>query len=218
MNKPKLVIFDWDDTLANTRNAVVKSMNYVLELYNLPNWDIIKEQKRDKNKSLKENFVNFFGENEAKNAYQKYLAYYNNEAYKEVKQIDNTDIFLQNLLNANIKIAIVSNKETSLLLQEIKNCFPTIQFNHILGNGDALNNKPASDPVLKIMEFYNFELNKNNVWLVGDTKQDTDCALNANCQAILIGKGKFMDEEYLKINKTIKLFDNFEELNKLFLQ
>ena len=40
-----------DDTLAKTRNAVVKAMNYVLSLYNLPEWDIIKEQKRDKNKS-----------------------------------------------------------------------------------------------------------------------------------------------------------------------
>ena len=32
---PKLIIFDWDDTLANTREAVVNAMNYVLSLYNL---------------------------------------------------------------------------------------------------------------------------------------------------------------------------------------
>lgn len=89
MEKPKLVIFDWDDTLAKTRNAVVKAMNYILKLYNLPEWDIIKEQKRDKNKSLKENFPNFFGETEAKNAYQKYLDCYNKEVYKKVKLFNN---------------------------------------------------------------------------------------------------------------------------------
>lgn len=216
MQKPKLVIFDWDDTLAKTRNAVVKAMNYVLSLYNLPEWDIIKEQKRDKNKSLKENFPNFFGEEEAKNAYQKYLDYYNTEAYKEVEKINYTDEFLNNLIKNNIQIAIVSNKEKSLLLKEIENCFPKIKFNHILGNGDAENNKPAPDPVYKVMKNYDFELNSNNVWLVGDTKQDTDCALNAKCQPMLMGKGKFMDEEYLKINNAIKLFDNFKEINEYF--
>ena len=216
MKKPKLVIFDWDDTLAKTRNAVVKAMNYILKLYNLPEWDIIKEQKRDKNKSLKENFPNFFGEEEAKNAYQKYLDYYNKEAYKEVKKIDNADKFLEDLVNNNIQIAIISNKEKSLLLREVESCFPQIKFNHILGNGDAEHNKPAPDPVYKVMENYDFELNSKNVWLVGDTKQDTDCALNAKCQPMLMGKGKFMDEEYLKIHKEVKLFNSFEEIDEMF--
>lgn len=214
--KPKLVIFDWDDTLAKTRNAVVKAMNYVLKLYNLPEWDIIKEQKRDKNKSLKENFPNFFGEEEAKNAYEKYLQYYTKEAYKEVEKVNNTDIFLNNLIEHNIQITIISNKEKSLLLKEIESCFPNIKFNFILGNGDAEHNKPAPDPVFKIMKSVDFELNEQNVWLVGDTKQDTDCALNAKCQPMLIGKGKFMDEEYLKLNSCIQLFDDFENINEMF--
>ena len=214
--KPKLVIFDWDDTLAKTRNAVVKAMNYVLSLYNLPEWDIIKEQKRDKNKSLKENFPNFFGE-KYEEAYSKYLEYYNAEAYKEVEKVENAELFLNNLIRENIKIAIISNKEKSLLLKEVSSCFEKIKFDYICGNGYANKNKPAPDPVYKIMENYDFELNKDNVWLVGDTKQDTDCALNSNCQPILIGKGKFMDEEYLKLNECIKLFDNFEKLNEYFV-
>ena len=216
MFKPKLIIFDWDDTLAKTRNAVVKAMNYVLSLYNLPEWDIIKEQKRDKSKSLKENFPNFF-EEKYEEAYSKYLEYYNAEAYKEVEKIENTELFLNSLIKENIKIAIISNKEKSLLLKEVLSCFEKIKFDYICGNGYASKNKPAPDPVYKIMENYDFELNKDNVWLVGDTKQDTDCALNSNCQPILIGKGKFMDEEYLKLNECIKLFDNFEKLNEYFV-
>ena len=217
MKQPKLIIFDWDDTLAKTRNAVVKAMNYVLSKNNLPEWDVIKEQKRDKNKSLKENFPNFFGEERAKEVYQEYINYYNKEAYKEVKKIDYTDEFLNTLIKNNIQIAIISNKEKSLLLNEVNNCFSNIKFNHILGNGDAEKNKPAPDPVFKVMQNYDFELNPDNVWLVGDTKQDTDCALNANCQPMLMGKGKFMDEEYLKIHECIKLFDSFKDINEYFL-
>lgn len=216
MQKPKLVIFDWDDTLAKTRDAVVKSMNYVLSLYKLPEWDVIKESKRDRSKSLKENFPNFFGKEEAGKAYEKYLEYYNKEGCKEVKKMENTDIFLKELIKNRVNIAIISNKEKSLLLNEVKFCFPDIKFDYIFGNGDTINNKPAPDPVIKMMENYNFKLNSDNVWFVGDTQQDTDCALSSGCQPILIGKRKFMNEDYLKINNSIKRFDNFEELNCFF--
>ena len=104
------------------------------------------------------------------------------------------------------------------MLNEVKNCFPDIKFDYIFGNGDAIHNKPAPDPVFKIMENYDFELNNNNVWLVGDTQQDTDCALSAGCQSILIGKGKFMNEDYLKINSSIIKFNDFGELNNFFMK
>ena len=215
MSKPKLVIFDWDDTLAKTRDAVVKAMNHVLSLYDLPEWDIIKEQKRDKKKSLKENFPNFFGE-KAEEAYNEYLKYYSSEACKEVKKIENTDTFLKELTKNKISIAIISNKEKSLLLSEVQVCFPEIKFDYVFGNGDTEHNKPAPDPVYKMIENYNFELNSDNVWLVGDTQQDTDCALNAGCQSILMGKGKFMDGDYLEKNSSIKRCGDFTQLAGYF--
>lgn len=215
MSKPKLVIFDWDDTLAKTRDAVVKAMNHVLSLYGLPEWDIIKEQKRDKKKSLKENFPNFFGE-KFEEAYSEYLKYYSSEACKEVKKIENADVFLKKLIASGVRVAVISNKDKILLFSEVQTCFPEIKFDYVFGNGDAEHNKPAPDPVYKIMENYDFELNSDNVWLVGDTQQDTDCALNAGCQSILMGKGKFMDGDYLEKNISIKRFDDFAQLIEYF--
>lgn len=72
VQKPKTIIFDWDDTLADTRLLGVGALEKTLAEYGLPAWDIIKTQKRDPNKSLKENFVHFFGADEEE-AYQKYL-------------------------------------------------------------------------------------------------------------------------------------------------
>lgn len=60
MKKPLLIMFDWDNTLAISRQAVVESMNYVLSKYGLEEWDIAKKKYQDKNKSLKDNFINFF--------------------------------------------------------------------------------------------------------------------------------------------------------------
>ena len=55
---------------------------------------------------------------------------------------------------------IVSNKEKSLLLKEVKACFPDIYFNKILGNGDAEQNKPHPAPVFTALSNVNYEINK----------------------------------------------------------
>lgn len=38
----KYVLFDWDNTLAESRTALVTVVNQVLAEYHMPNWDIVK--------------------------------------------------------------------------------------------------------------------------------------------------------------------------------
>ena len=71
----RVVLFDWDGTLAETRPAVVDAMEHTLAAYGREPWDETKRKYRDTSKSLKENFPNFFGE-ESVRAYDDYLAYY----------------------------------------------------------------------------------------------------------------------------------------------
>jgi phosphoglycolate phosphatase len=212
---PKTIIFDWDDTLAHTRPAVVEAMEYVLKKYNKEPWEITKTKYRDTKKSLKENFPNFFGD-QAQEAYQDYLNYYTSHGYSKVTPLENANSFLRMCNNKNIDIYIISNKEKSLLQKEVSFCYPTIKFKNILGNGDAANNKPSADPVYKALENSKSSINKNNVWLIGDTKQDTECAYNAGVQPMLLGKGKFMQDDYIKdkqkTSTPIVVFNNYEEI------
>lgn len=212
---PKSILLDWDDTLAHTRTAVVEAMEYILKKYNKEPWDITKVKYRDTKKSLKENFINFFGK-DANIAYEEYLKYYVEYTYNKVTPMEKAIDFLK-LCNQNrIDLYIISNKEKSLLLKEVKFCFPDILFKNILGNGDAQRNKPNPDPVYEALKGVKYEINKDNVWLIGDTKQDTECALNAEIQPILLGKGKFMEDDYIK-NKTntlipLLVFENFSKI------
>ena len=48
ISKLQYVIFDWDNTLAESRSSLVAAVNQVLAEYNLPDWEISKE-KRDCN-------------------------------------------------------------------------------------------------------------------------------------------------------------------------
>lgn len=198
--RPEIIAFDWDNTLALNREVVVSAMNKVLSKYGKAEWDIIKKEKRDKNKSLKENFINFFGEDLEKQAYNDYLNFYNEFNYL-LQAPENAKEFLKILNDKNIKIIIVSNKERKLLLDEIKVLYNDIKFYKIMANGDSEKNKPDPAPIFKALEELNIEINYNNVWLIGDSNQDIDCAYNANIQPILYGKGKIADTEYFEEKK-----------------
>lgn len=194
--KPKAIIFDWDGTLADTRGAVVNSMNYVLNKYNLEDWDTVKTKYRDTSKSLKENFFNFFKEN-SKQAYEEYLSFYKEKAFSSVKSIPYAKELLEFLQSQKIKTYIISNKEKSLLLNEVNKCFPSTQFECIFANGDTLHNKPNPEPVLKILKNRDYEITPQTVWFIGDTKQDIDCAIASNCKAILIGFCNLITLDYI---------------------
>ena len=215
MDIPKAALLDWDETLAHTRSGVVEAIEHILKKYNKEPWDITKAKYRDTKKSLKENFPNFFGE-DANEAYNEYLHYYMQYAYHKVYPMEYANDFLKLCNKKQIDLYIISNKEKSLLLKEVEFCFPNILFKKILGNGDAPENKPNPAPVFKALNNVAYSINKDNVWLIGDSKQDTECAYNANVQPVLLGKGKFMDKIYIKdkINSSLPLlvFDGFHDI------
>ena len=212
--KPNAVIFDWDETLAQTRDLVVTSMQSTLDHYKLGSWDKIKKEKRDTSKSLKENFGNFFGAAAAE-AYDLYLKSYRENFQGGLLATPAAEETLEYLQNLSVSLFIISNKEKSLLQDEVKYLFPGIKFNRILGNGDAEYNKPHPAPVYAALRDTGIDLARDEVWLVGDSRQDTDCALAAGCLPILIGEGKFIGEDYWNETaqaKKICVFDSFEGL------
>jgi phosphoglycolate phosphatase len=212
--KPKAVVFDWDETLADTRSAIIFCMDKVLTNYNMPNWDIVKKEKRDNAKSLKENFINFFGDNWVK-AYDEYLCYYKQIFKKYVSLCPRVRETLELLRDQQVKLIIVSNKEKSLLLAEVNYLLKDISFWKILGNGVTDLNKPSSQPIEKAFRHSGIIVNPSNVWLVGDSKQDIECAYQAHCLPVLIGHGKFITDSYVEEKRVSELpiinFSDFRE-------
>lgn len=211
--KPKAILFDWDSTLAQTRPTVVKALEQTLTHFNKAPWEKTKHLRQPL-LSLKDNFPLIFKE-DAPTAYQFYLQVYQPEL--TVPAADAKD-FLSLCLKNNIAIHIISNKERSLLLKEVKLCYPDISFTGILAYGDAQANKPSAEPVKKALQYVPYSINAQNVWLVGDSLPDTECAYNANIQPILIGHN-IKDEVYLntKRHTTPALIEvaSFNELTDL---
>ena len=200
LKKPEVIFFDWDNTLALNRDVVVGAMNKVLAKYGKDDWEKTKKEKRDINKSLKENFVNFFGAELEKQAYNDYLNFYN-EFSSLLKAPNNAKEMLKLLVDKGIKVIIVSNKERSLLLNEINVLYSDINFFKIMANGDSEKNKPDASPIFKALEGTNIEINPENAWIIGDSNQDIDCGYNAGIQPILYGKGKLAEADYFEEKK-----------------
>ena len=219
LKKPQVIFFDWDNTLALNRDVVVGTMNKVLAKYGKDDWEKTKKEKRDNNKSLKENFVNFFGVELEKQAYNDYLNFYN-EFSNLLKAPDNAKEMLKLLIDKGIKVIIVSNKERSLLLNEISVLYSDINFYKIMANGDSEKNKPDASPIFKALENTNIEINPKNVWIIGDSNQDIDCGYNAGIQPILYGKGKLAEAEYFeekrKATPSMQQIMDFEEIVEFF--
>jgi len=184
-------------------------MNYILSKHGLENWDTVKSKYRDKNKSLKENFSNFFGNN-SEIVYQEYIEYY----LKEALPFENAKSLIRNLQSKNIKIIILSNKDHTLLDKEVTICFPNINFDIVYGNGDFKENKPSPMPIIEICKEWNIEQNKDNIWL----SQDTNCAIASGAQGFLIVTGNLMNiNDINNLNNNIVQIENLQQLDKYLI-
>lgn len=210
---PKAIVFDWDSTLAQTRQTVVAALEQTLNHYNMPPWEQTKKLRKPM-LSLKDNFPLIFGE-KSDEAYDYYLSVYQVEL---TRPSVGTERFLALCKGLNIGCYIVSNKEKALLLREVKQCFTGFVFDKILGYGDAVENKPSAEPVFFALKDTKIDINPYNVWLVGDSLPDTECASQANVQAIIIGhniKYQAYLEQKMLAEPPLIMVESFDDITQM---
>ena len=202
----KAVIFDWDNTLIHTWAYIHKAVNITFAKYGH------KEQgldylKMHGNGSLKDAFPKIFGDKwmEAREVY------YN--TYRELAQnggiipYDNAEKILQKLQSNSIPVLIISNKYGPELRKEVKQLKWEKYFANVVGSTDALEDKPSSMPVLLALSVTELEPTKD-IWFVGDTDVDMNCAINSGCTPIFFGEDGYLPS-YLKEQKLQKAKDHY---------
>ena len=211
----KIVVFDWDNTLAESRTALVYAVNQVLQEYGLDDWEIEK-QKRNNDLSFKDNFVNIFGEN-AQDAYEKYRKIYLQNVGKLITAFPKTHNVLQFFKNHNISLMIMSNKERLLLEYELPLLFNPEIFDNVVCGHEADKDKPSAEHLLWTLKdvMQKEDITQKNVWVVGDSPQDSRCAQNAGAQAIRIGSSIWQDEDENIDN--VWFFDSFVDFYESLL-
>lgn len=228
IKKPKIVLFDWDNTIVATHGIFSSVLLLVMRKLNLDQ-NILSSQKykETRNMSVRDSFPVLFGEN-WENVWNEYEKCYNEVLNEKggVVMLPGAESFLMQLYEDNILMGIVSNKNHDLLVNEINKLGLEYLFASIVGSGKALADKPSSihaqhaiDEIINLKNDLRIE-KEIDCWLVGDSDVDISCAINTQCFPVLINNTDkaILSKKYLTLNNVphvhIASFDELMEKYK----
>ena len=215
INGLKAAVFDWDNTLAESRSTLVYAINQILPQYGLEDWETVKS-KRDNNLSFKDNFPRIFGD-KAEEAYEKYKKIYLQNVGRMITAFPKTHEVLSFFKQRQIAVMVMSNKDRALLNYELPLLFKPEIFDNVVCGHEAKEDKPFGGHLTWAVKdiLRADEITPATVWVIGDSPQDSACALNAGARPIRIGKSIWGDEE--QQSADICFFDSFVDFYQSLL-
>lgn len=182
---PRLVIFDWDDTLVDNYAAIHAAINAARAAFGLPVWSLA-ETRQNCRIALKEIFPVWFGA-EWEKAQAIFYETFALQHLQFLRVKPGAEHCLLQLQQAGIPLAVNSNKKSVYLREEIGFLGWDAYFKVIVGAGDVPAGKPAPDGVEAICRYCGV-IPSAVVWFVGDNAVDVATANNAGITPMLVGK------------------------------
>lgn len=182
---PRAVLFDWDNTLVESWATIHRAMNETLSALGHAEWSAEETRARVR-RSLRDAFPALFGErwHEARDLY---YARYEAIHLEMLRPCPGAEALLELLAGRGIPAAVVSNKTGRFLRREVGHLNWDRFFVGLVGATDAPADKPHPVVVERALEGAGVAPGPE-VWLVGDTWIDMQCAKESGCTAILIGQ------------------------------
>ncbi len=190
---PKIILFDWDNTIVQSAKALRDAMETVLDKgFSLPDSDI---RQQYWGTSFRSGFPHLFGENwlEAKDIYhQKFQSCrdaYPNHLFPFVP--DAKEI-LHHCRQQDYQMAVVSNRLHEDLVYEVNKTGLQDLFFCICGSGPADADKPDIRHALYVLQQGGYadmlanEAMRQNIVMIGDSKVDMLLAKNLDVTGILL--------------------------------
>lgn len=182
--KPRAILFDWDNTLVNTWPMIHTALNMTMRHMDHPEWTL-ERVKSNVKKSMRDSFPEIFGER-WKDAASHYQQSYRQIHLEHLAPLPGARDMLESIPRPEVFVGIVSNKMGSTLRKELAHLGWESFFNAAVGSSDAAHDKPHADPVLLALKDTGITP-AADVWFVGDSGIDLECAQATGCTAILYG-------------------------------
>ena len=184
VTRPRAILFDWDNTLVDSWATINEAQNFLMRAMGKPEWTIAETRERTR-QSLRDAFPRLFGDR-WEEAREIYLDRFRTIHLDRLTQLPGREMMLRAIAAEGIFLGVVSNKTGELLRREVARLGWSELFGSIVGAGDAPADKPASEPVHMALMPSGVPPGEE-VWFVGDTAIDMECALNSGCIAVLLG-------------------------------
>jgi phosphoglycolate phosphatase len=191
ITRPRAILFDWDNTLVDSWGTIHEALNIVMAAMGKPLWSL-DETKARVRLSLRESFPRHFGER-WEEAREIYLDKFRAIHLDRLTALPGRGELLRALADGGFFLGVVSNKTGALLRLEAGRIGWSAFFGSLVGAGDASADKPDAAPVRLALESSGVGAGEE-VWFVGDTGLDMQCARNSGCIPVLLGSGATEEE------------------------
>jgi phosphoglycolate phosphatase len=182
---PRAVIFDWDNTLTDTRTTIAAALNATRRAFGLQEWTL-EDIRQNSARASRESFPEWFGDKWplARDYFYKQIQAIH---LQTVEPMPGADKLVRWLYAQKFPLFVVSNKRGDLLRAEAEALGWRDFFGRLVGSTDARHDKPSRDPVILALKQSNFVPDDPAIWFIGDSETDMETARNAGCTAVFLG-------------------------------
>ena len=189
--KPKIICYDFDDTLVAMEQVYMDALNILCEKYHIP-----LRTKKDMKVINKSKFTTvlaaLFGEKFEPQIHAEYEFGYSACSHNLVYPLSGALEFVQYAYHNGIYQAIISNKPRHIVLPEVKRLGFAPYMHAIVGAHDG-HKKPdkemfkmALDEIKSEYDIGEFDVNPSTVWMFGDSSSDAIFAKNINAKIFFV--------------------------------
>lgn len=214
MNAPqqkRLLMFDLDGTLIDSRQDICTAVNLLRANYDLPRLSIetVTSYIGDGIDKLVERSLRGYPVNIEK-ATRECAEYYRRHLHDETTLYPGVFDGLQRLRAAGYLLALISNKPGSACREILAHFKIAPLFSVILGGDDMQHMKPHPEPLLTAM--VKTGAKPEDTWMIGDHKTDLEAARRAGVRSgfIKYGMGEQGGES------ATRIFESFEDMTKFY--
>ena len=212
--KIKLIVFDFDGTLMDTREDLAAAMNYALKKCGLTpvSTETVWKYTGDGTPPLVQRILRDKKHPELfEQVKSLFLEYYDAHFADFAKPLPNAKDTIAHLYEKGKKMAVLSNKYERFVKKLLKEFDMDRFFFAVYGKDSFKKSKPDPYPLFKIMETANSSANETA--FVGDSKNDALISKNAGVECFIIPSGVNPEEELKSLYKC-KILNNISELEK----
>lgn len=191
LERPKAILFDWDNTLVNTWPTIIECYRDTFTALGRTPWT--DQEVRDRaHGSLRDHFPKLFAERAGEAEKVFYDTFYRIHL-ERLSPLPGADHLLERAAAAGCYVAVVSNKVGDNLRAELKHLGWGRWISKAVGAKDAQRDKPAPDPIYLALDGTGIAPD-HSVWMVGDTPADLKCAHAAGVFPVFFGGTQTMSE------------------------